>query len=258
MKQAAAATFAVLLAGAAAYAYFSHERASNALAVRIGSTFSDTQTWDATLLPYLPQNLTNADARDRARSYIASITIDAPPPATSSTTISDLATLHELADARIEDVLAEIEAEVHIDGFRLGEFALRGTARPLTRALLLDAKAEVLPVILAFKERFDRVRPSLLDPTLTTAIPVPGHPAYPSGHATEAHVYAHILSILDPANKDAYFNDAARIARNREIAGVHYPSDSAAGASLASQFIDLYFKTDAARTLLQAARTEWE
>jgi membrane-associated phospholipid phosphatase len=32
---------------------------------------------------------------------------------------------------------------------------------------------------------------------------------------------------------------AARIARNREIAGVHYPSDSKAGADLAAQAVPL-------------------
>lgn len=96
---------------------------------------------------------------------------------------------------------------------------------------------------LRFKEAFDRPRPSFLCPALLPPVPVPGHASFPSGHATQARLmarcvaYALRLAGLPyaerlPANATLKAL-ARRIARNREIAGLHYPSDSTAGRVLA-------------------------
>lgn len=53
--------------------------------------------------------------------------------------------------------------------------------------------------------------------------------SYPSIHAAVARAFALILSDLDPARKDQYLAEAGQAARNRLIAGVHYPSDVTAG-----------------------------
>jgi hypothetical protein len=76
----------------------------------------------------------------------------------------------------------------------------------------------------------------------------PGHAALPSGHATEAFTMALVLWRLlqaagtAPQNPNPVYNDisygvqllrqAARIAINRTVAGVHFPVDSVAGALL--------------------------
>ena len=84
------------------------------------------------------------------------------------------------------------------------------------------------------KKHFDRVRPSFLDEQITPCIPVPGHPAYPSGHATEAFSVALVLGHVEPVHAQAYLRVASTIAHNREIAGVHYRSDTLAGQRLAT------------------------
>ena len=101
------------------------------------------------------------------------------------------------------------------------------------------------------------MRPSYLDPTLSTALPVPEHPAYPSGHATQAALIALVLSELDPENSAAYFTSADRIAQNREIAGLHYPSDSQAGKLIAQQLFPVLLRDEAFAQLLEEAKAEW-
>ena len=92
------------------------------------------------------------------------------------------------------------------------------------------------------KKFYDRVRPTILSEELFKNsfintkiepwIELPAHPAYPSGHATQSMFIAEILSHLDPLNRECYEKAADEIATNREIAGLHYRSDSLAGYKL--------------------------
>lgn len=100
-------------------------------------------------------------------------------------------------------------------------------------------------VEMRFKQIFAVVRPVELSPQIQPMIATPGHGAYPSGHATEAFIAAHLLSALLRAarkgRKHQAGNEATlvqlqrqayRIAVNRTVAGVHYPVDSAVGRVL--------------------------
>ncbi|TNC15166.1 phosphatase PAP2 family protein [Methylobacterium terricola] len=96
---------------------------------------------------------------------------------------------------------------------------------------------------LRFKEAYDRPRPSFLCPALLPPLPVPGHSSFPSGHATQAWLMARCiaftvrLSGLPQAERRPVDETvkalARRVARNREIAGLHYRSDSVAGRRVA-------------------------
>ncbi len=65
------------------------------------------------------------------------------------------------------------------------------------------------------------------------------------------------MSELDPKNADVYLQAANRIARNREIAGLHYPSDSKAGAMLAGQLYKKLMSNPEFVEHLKVAKTEW-
>jgi membrane-associated phospholipid phosphatase len=95
------------------------------------------------------------------------------------------------------------------------------------------------------KIAFNRARPYQIDKSLATLfdqqsprILNPGHPSYPSGHATEAFACATTLVSLLPVDPllstraALIFKAAYQIAKNREIAGVHFASDSVAGMML--------------------------
>jgi hypothetical protein len=68
----------------------------------------------------------------------------------------------------------------------------------------------------------------------------PGHASLPSGHATEAFMVAYLLwrlrRTVDSTNDHRWceqlMRQAARVAINRTVAGVHFPVDSAAGQAL--------------------------
>ena len=59
------------------------------------------------------------------------------------------------------------------------------------------------------------------------------HPAYPSGHSTQAFFIAYILGEKYPAKKQMYSHIANTISVNREYAGVHYKSDTSYGKIVA-------------------------
>jgi len=86
----------------------------------------------------------------------------------------------------------------------------------------------------------------------------PGHPAYPSGHATVAHAVALVLSEIAPIapGKDP-IQAAADVATNREIAGLHFPSDSEAGRVLAKHLFYLFKLDSDVENLMADAKLEW-
>jgi len=92
--------------------------------------------------------------------------------------------------------------------------------------------SDVEIVVLALKKKFNRPRPSAVLPALDPVVPVPWHSSYPSGHATQSAVIAGLLSRLKPSLSESLTNLALRVGVNREVAGLHYPSDTTAGFAL--------------------------
>lgn len=213
-------------------------------------TFSNTQTWSP---HYLQWAETAAD--------IPEITLPDAPENTSISTRKELALLHSHQKTRTEKNIEEILQEINIQDAFFGQKTLAAlideSHRPNTFSLINVVIQFESPQIMKQKKIHDRVRPSWLDPTLKPVIAVPPHPAYPSGHATQAYLRALLLSELDPKNHRVYQQAAKRIAHNREIAGLHYPSDSKAGALLAKQLFKQLMKNPAFVEHLEKAKTEW-
>lgn len=82
------------------------------------------------------------------------------------------------------------------------------------------------------KYTYNRLRPNELDPSLTTVIPNPQTPSYPSEHAAVAGAASTVLAYLYPDNAKFYTDQAEAAANSRLLAGVEYPSDVAAGLEL--------------------------
>jgi len=101
--------------------------------------------------------------------------------------------------------------------------------------------SDTADVVIYFKKIFNRPRPSELLPNINPVLNVPLHRAYPSGHATQAIVAARMLTEWTGKQSDQLVKLATRVGRNREIAGLHFPSDTEAGFNLGSQLVD-YFK----------------
>lgn len=106
------------------------------------------------------------------------------------------------------------------------------------------------------KYHFNRARPTQLEERLTTVVPVPRHASYPSGHSTQGYSTGLLLSRLDPAHKEEYLQLGTRIGTNRELAGVHYPSDTAAGKIMATNIINAFMEHEDIKALIPKAREE--
>src|SRR5258708_40271574 len=98
---------------------------------------------------------------------------------------------------------------------------------------------------------------------------VPGAASYASGQATESYLWAGILAPVipaaartqtDPADPDStpLRRLAERVARNREVLGLHYPSDSKAGKYLGDQTLALLLQCPSVAGLIPLAKAEWQ
>jgi acid phosphatase (class A) len=79
------------------------------------------------------------------------------------------------------------------------------------------------------KDAFGRPRPFVTERRLAPVVDKPDSASYPSGHTTWAVACAIVLADMLPERRTQIFARADEYAHNREVAGVHYPSDVAAG-----------------------------
>ena len=150
--------------------------------------------------------------------------------------------LRSYADLRL-DRMAEIQMQagdiVSFFGAQayLDRVATKRSLDLIWALLRLAGKLEM-----RLKMHFDLPRPITTGTDLQPMIQTPGHGSWPSGHATESFAVAVLFSALRTGNavdaaaevtaRAPAMRLAARIAQNRTVAGMHYPSDSMAGAVL--------------------------
>ena len=183
------------------------------------------------------------------------IRLPAPPAATSAATATEIAILKlRKAYDRSPENMALIRSEGDPSKSVLDAFDAHGYLPDLAaveglEAFLTAATDEVRWFVVSEKWKYQRARPTQLDPGLEPVLAVPGHASYPSGHATESRALALVLARLDPACAGAYLDLAEAIGDRREIAGLHFPSDSRAGEMLADQVIRMVLDGPLSREL---------
>jgi acid phosphatase (class A) len=223
---------------------------------KAGLTFTSTATWGTEFIAL----------RDRQTHYRASlfgaVTLPPPPANTASETHAELEKLLGYKASRTPEIQAAILAELELSTTQFGPYTLGEYLDekkfPATARVLRDSYADVSTIMMREKERFNRVRPSLLEPRIEPLIAVPPHPAYPSGHSTQAHFFAEVLSVLMPERREEFFARAYEIAWHREVAGLHYRSDTEAGMLLAEQIFNALRKDAEFPLLLDEAKREWQ
>ena len=106
--------------------------------------------------------------------------------------------------------------------------------RTIPLAALCAAASTTLAAALstALKDLFDRLRPAVADPTVTTLVATPDSPSFPSGHATTAFAAAVAIGALHPRLRWPLLLLAALVGLSRIYLGVHYWLDVVAGAAL--------------------------
>ena len=145
-----------------------------------------------------------------------------------------------------------MEQRDNIVGYFRGLLTFKASSHPWTVRLCHAAVRVGQFVAMHHKMVHRRPRPSRLSPVLMPPVDPPGHASYPSGHATQAYLIALVLAEVMPGiawgqnaggakvpmteaerRQNPLWRIAERVARNREVLGVHYPTDSAAGLDLA-------------------------
>jgi membrane-associated phospholipid phosphatase len=195
------------------------------------------------------------------------------PPPNVGVTSGEIGDLLDLARFERADALGEILSQKdEFISYFMGLLGASPASRPQTLRLMHIANIFAGFTAMHFKFVHRRQRPSALCPPLMPPVEVPGHASYPSGHATQARLIAKCAALVLPATIRPTLSAnllglAARIARNREIGGFHYKSDTVAGVELADNIFNLIEKDRANaagpiltsyRDVVEAAKNEWK
>jgi acid phosphatase (class A) len=127
---------------------------------------------------------------------------------------------------------------------------------PITADLIANVWQDASYFIWAFKYKYLRVRPYVLDTDLNN-LEDANWAAYPSGHAANSYVNAYIFQELAPEFSEIFIKDAYDMAHSREIIGVHYPSDSEASRILARQIVNKLFQNEEFLKDFEKVKKEW-
>jgi len=163
--------------------------------------------------------------------------------------------------ARLAEIVAQAE---NLELYWSNLLMIGPHGRPYSTALVATAMAVGHMVGMYWKAQHRRARPVQVFPAVMPAIMTPPHPSYPSNHSFQSHLIAHCLCRLfkEPvaeAMRAPLFALAARIGENREIAGVHFPSDTDAGRDLAASIFELLQQGEPFKQLLAKAAIEgWQ
>lgn len=117
---------------------------------------------------------------------------------------------------------------------KLLEYRLDANPPRAARAYALFSVAVYDAVVAGWDAKYAywSIRPTMLDPTVTTLFPNPNHPSYPSAHAFIDGSYAAILAYLFPRDTDFFEAQSREGAESRIWAGIHFRSDIEVGLSL--------------------------
>ena len=164
--------------------------------------------------------------------------IERPATLTFEAQIPMVLSWAELRNERATEIMAQIDAQY---AFWSSIIYMHPDRTKRTFELINILLQVCVYVEMRFKHALACWRPVEYNAQVQPMITTPGHGSFPSGHATQVHAVAHVLKSLlnlNPANqghkmiKDQLERQAARIATNRVVAGVHFPVDSMAGRML--------------------------
>jgi membrane-associated phospholipid phosphatase len=194
-----------------------------------------------------------------------------PPPPDRPATAAEIDVLETLIGQRDVAALDRIKfwdagaayrwAEVAIDrigtlGFGVNPVTkqpLGGLTLARNIALVMVAMYDATIAAWDSKYTYNRPRPDQFDHRLSTVIPDPASPSYPSEHAAVGWAAATVLAYLYPQIGPAMQALAQDEGRSRLLAGVEFPSDVAAGMELGHAVGDALIQ----RAQTDGADTPW-
>ena len=157
-----------------------------------------------------------------------------PPEAGSAQERAELDELLQLQATRSPAAAQRAREDVSVSIFRFADAlgsppAFTAQQLPLTTELFERIARDESLFMNTAKDAFGRPRPFLTEKRLAPVVEKPPSASYPSGHTTWAVACAIVLADMVPERRAQIFARADEYSHNREVGGVHYPSDVAAG-----------------------------
>jgi len=184
-----------------------------------------------------------------------------PPEAGSAQQRAELDELLRLQATRTPAMVQRAREDVPRSIFRFAD-ALGSPAEftaqrlPLTARFFAQIEHDGAQYADRAKDVFARPRPFRSERRLAPAVAEPSSPSYPSFHSTWAVACGIVLADMVPERRAAIFARADEFAHNREVGGVHYPSDVAAGHLAGTALAEEFFSTPRFLADEAAATTE--
>jgi len=187
-----------------------------------------------------------------------------PPPVMG--TPADRADLDAVIGVQAHPGKAEIAHAEKSVGFTVFTFSeVRGeefnaAAYPKTEAFFKKLEDTVNAPKNFIKDTYHRERPYKAFPDQVKAlVSIEGNYSYPSGHSTRSWLAALVMGDLDPARRADYLGCAMRVSLDRVLGGMHFPSDTAAGRTLAEAiYADLMAEPGFKADLEQLRKAEYQ
>lgn len=185
--------------------------------------------------------------------------IPASPAMNSLTAKTDLETVYMLQQRRGPEQIALARYFVQDNVFQYDEVIgtwFTAANLPLTAEFFAQIEADRYAISSQGKRAWNRPRPPLVDSRIQPCVSLPKSGAYPSGHSTQAFVWAGLLAEIFPDKREALRERAQLVAWSRVIGGVHYPTDIMAGRALGDQLVAAFLKVPELREVLQTVKGE--
>jgi len=195
----------------------------------------------------------------QTEEFVASF--DPPPPAGSADARRELDELVAMQRARTTAQVKAAQADRKKDVSRffaaLGLDPAHAPRLPKLQSFSDTVEADIRPYVRAVKDKYRRLRPYEIEPTLAPCIgDVAGDLSYPSGHATYGYVMGFVLAELVPERRSELLARADEFARQRMMCGVHFRSDLEAGRRGARYLVEKMHESSAFRQDSSDARAE--
>lgn len=194
-----------------------------------------------------------------ASNFDAAVLLPSPPSRESAEVRGEIEQILRLQETRTPADVAAVCADVNLTVLAFTNVlgAWFATANlPLTTALFESLARESKAVSERAKLQFARARPPQADARVQIAVAPLTDSSYPSGHAARGMLFALILADLVPDQRAALLERGREIGWERVIAGVHYPSDVAAGRVLGQAMAVQLLRDSAFQRELARARNK--
>lgn len=192
-------------------------------------------------------------------TVLGSILADALLPANKESEKQNLVAMIEFRDGLLDEMVSQMTS---FDAYFQGALGYTQATHPCTNFLYQGAMRAAEFAAMYYKNLFQRPRPWQLWPELMPPVQVPGHASFPSAHSTQSHTCAIVLQTVATgvvlSVNDITERLAQRIARGREVLGLHYPSDTVAGEQLAQDVAATFMACPTVARLIAAAQLEWQ